>query len=200
MSSPARPNSREPRHGLDPHGFLLLLTISGSLASLPCTAYGKGTPPPDSLGLGSISCPGHGSWGLLMGEASADTLTVAPKDAFQAAIDALQQDSWQVFLADSSTGQIVTCWKPLNHFLVRLFAGRVEARCFADVQPLGDQGSTVTFRGALSTKHSLEGNPILPFAKRSYREAAWSWHNDMRLALGLEPMRRGDRKDRDKAR
>jgi len=101
---------------------------------------------------------------------------------------------------DPSTGQIVTCWKPLHHFLVRLFAGRVEARCFADVEPLGDQGSTVTFRGALSTKHSLEGNPILPFAKRTYREAAFNWHNDMRLALGLEPMKRDDGKGGDKAR
>lgn len=184
---------------MGPRSVAVALTLLGSLVSLPCTGYAKGTPP-DSLGLGSIPCAGHGAWGLLMGEASADTLTVAPKNAFQAAIEALRQDSWQVFLADSSTGQIVTCWKPLHHFLVRLFAGRVEARCFADVEPLGDQGSTVTFRGALSTKHSLEGNPILPFAKRTYREAALNWHNDMRLALGLEPMKRDDGKGGDKTR
>ena len=58
----------------------------------------------------------------------------------------------------------------------------------------------MTFRGALSTKHALEGNPILPFAKRTYREAAFNWHNDMRLALGLEPMKRDDGKGGDKAR
>jgi len=168
-------------------GLLAAATLMPYLV-FPPAAAAKSSTPPDTFALRPTPTIGRSAWTLFLGAASADTLRAPAGFAFRAAVEALREDSWGIAIADPSAGRIVTRWKPLRHLLVRLFAGRVDARCFVDVAPLGAYTSIVTFQGALATKHSLEGNPILPFAKKTYRKEAGNWHNEVRLKVGLEPL------------
>ena len=162
------------------------LFIVAALLALPVPAAAKEfVLPPDSLGLKPASKPGRGAWNLFLGDASPDTLRATRRRAYRAVIETLEGDSWKIQFADSSMGRVVTCWKPLHHILVRLFAGKVLARCFVNVASLGNDGSIVTMQGGLATRHPLEGNPILPFALKSYRKEAKKWHGEVRENIGL---------------
>lgn len=164
---------------------------------LPGAAAAKSSAPPDTLGLHPVPTIGRGAWVLFIGDASADTLRAPARFVFRAAVQALEEDSWGLSVSNPAAGRIVTHWKPLRHLLVRLFAGTVNARCYVNVAPFGVYGSIVTFQGALATKHSLEENPILPFAIKTYRKESRSWHNEVRQRVGLAPI---DWKSRGKAK
>ena len=177
-------------------GFLAAATLMPFLV-LPPAAAAKSSAPPDTFALRPVSPIGRGAWTLFLGEASADTIRAPAGFVYRAAIQALQEDSWTISISNRSAGRIVTHWKPLRHLMVRLFAGTVDARCYVDVAPLGAYTTIVTFQGALATRHSLEENPILPFAIRTYGKEAGKWHNEVRQKVGLEPL---DRKPRSGAK
>jgi len=182
MKTDRRPDARIHLGG----SLFLAATLVAPLA-LPAPAAAKSAVLPDTLAVSPARSGPRGSWWIFTGEPSADTLQVPVRAAFRSAFEALGEDSWVFHVADASAGRIVTRWKPLRHILVRLFAGRVDARCYVWVAPLGARGSIVTFQGALATKHSLEGNPILPFAKKTYRKESGDWHDEVRNKVGLEP-------------
>ncbi len=128
---------------------------------------------------GPSAVDGIGGWKLFMGESNTDTLQASRQDVFAAAEQALESDGWRVQLSDTTTGRIVTYWKPLHHILVRLFAGGVRARCFVAVSTIGTR-SSVAFQAGLASKHTLEGNPMLALARHAYRSAARDWHSEVR--------------------
>ena len=117
------------------------------------------------------------------GEVSADTLDAARSRVMSAAIAALEDDEWRIKYTNPATGRIVTHWKPMKHFLARIFMSGVRARCVVDVTALGPDRSRLAIRGGLAADSDLANNPGLPAARRAYVAAAQKYHQDVREKL-----------------
>ena len=94
-----------------------------------------------------------------------------------------ESEDWRIEWKDPSDGVIVTAWKPIRHFLVRTFVGKIEARCAVTIRPLGPDRTLVVFQAAIASRKSLENNRALGLAKRSGQKASRKWQEKLRADL-----------------
>ena len=163
-------------------GFILPIFL---LAGFPMhAAHAKDGPPgPDGLPLADPKHP----WKFLAGTPRVDTLPYAPRDIIPVARRQFEHDHWEIYSIDPGRGVIVTRWKPMNHILLRLFMGKVRARCTVKLQSLGTTRTRMVFQGDLASHRDLEGNPMLGSAKRAYVKAASHYQSEVRTYLNTHP-------------
>ena len=94
-----------------------------------------------------------------------------------------EADHWHIEKKDLRNGTIVTSWKPIQHALVRLVAGKIEARCAATARPLEQGRTIVVFQAAIASRKSIAHNPAFGLAKGAYRKASRNWQKKLRADL-----------------
>jgi len=94
-----------------------------------------------------------------------------------------EADRWRVQKRDPRNGVVVTAWKPIQHALVRLIAGKIEARCAVTVRPLEPGRTVVVFQAAISSRKNIEHNPAFGLAKGAYQKASRNWQKKLRADL-----------------
>jgi hypothetical protein len=122
-------------------------------------------------------------WNVILAEPCTDTLTVPWRTVFPAAERTFKADNWQIESKDPRNGAIVTTWKPIRHPLVRLFAGKIEARCAVNVTPLGPSRTLVVFQGGIASRDEIEHSPAMGFAKHAYQKASRRWQEKLRADI-----------------
>lgn len=122
-------------------------------------------------------------WNLLLGEARTDTLAAPPSSVLSAAVEALEDDDWVIEPYEQSKLAFATDWKMIHNAIFRVFAGGAVARCFVSVAPLETGYSVIRLQGGIASRHDLAQNPMLPFAKHSYRNALRKWALEVRQNL-----------------
>ena len=146
--------------------------------ALPGPALAKDGPPgPDGLPTASAKHP----WHFFRSEQHVDTLLFDLADVMPAARRQFEADEWVVFqvhVRDNDGGFVVTRWKQIHHPLIWLFMGKTMARCLVEISAAGAGRTGVAFRAELASHHKLEGNPMLPAAKKAYAKAARNWIRD----------------------
>ena len=162
--------------------YLIRLAVAGLLFSWTSLGFVSASwACPSTAG----SVPASATKRIFLTEACADTLDVPWREAFVAAKRALVHDEWQIQRADTSTGEIVTRWKKLDHAMARLLIGNVDARCRVNVTELGPQSTLVSFRANISSVKDLTAIPRFRVAQHAYRLAAEDWHTEVREYLDL---------------
>jgi len=120
---------------------------------------------------------------VVLAGANRDTLAYARRDIVPVAIAALESDGWTIQRTDTTSGRIVTHWKPLKHVLARLLLGQVMGRCVVDLVPQPDGRTLVTIQGGLASDQDLERNAAFGTAQAVYHSAAVKWLNEVRAGL-----------------
>jgi hypothetical protein len=152
-----------------------LLAITVLLVS----GCGRG-PKPSSTAAAIGTRPG---WNVILAEPSADTLPVPWREVIPAVKRTFKAEHWRVERKDPWDGTLVTRWKPIQHALVKVFAGKIEARCAVSVQPLESSRTLVTFQAGIASRKSLTHSPALGLAKRSSQKASRKWLEKLRADL-----------------
>jgi hypothetical protein len=148
-----------------------------ALASPPVLAK-DGPPGPDGLPVTSAKHP----WNRFLGEPHVDTLSFALHDVAPAARRQFEEDVWTVFtesVNDDRQAELVLRWKQMHHPLIWLFMGKTMARCSVKMDAVGPGRTRVVFWAELASHHKLEGNPMLPSAKKAYAKAYRKWKSDV---------------------
>jgi hypothetical protein len=122
-------------------------------------------------------------WKMLSSTPRADTLCFALSDIIPVAIQRFEIDRWEIFTLDGGQGQIVTRWKAMHHPLLRLFMGRVNARCTVRMRPLGANLTRLEFQADLASHHDLRGSPMFGAVTRAYAKAARNYVAEVRDSL-----------------
>ena len=161
---------------------LTSLLFAAAIA-LPGWALAKDGPPgPDGL----PTADAKHAWHFFQSEQHVDTLVFDLRDVAPAARRQFEADEWVVFqerVRDDDKGFVLTRWKQIHHPLIWLFMGKTMARCEVEMTRAGLSRTRVTFRAALASHHKLEGNPMLPAAKKAYAKAARNWYRDVTADL-----------------
>ena len=156
----------------------VILAVAGLVlvAGSPGQVLAKDGPPgPDGLPVASAKHP----WKPFVGDPRVDTLSFPIGDVVPAAARQLEADKWNIFIEELSRGFVVTKWKQIHHPLLWLFMGKTMARVTVEMRSIGPNLTQVVFRGDLASHRSLEGNPMLPAAKRAYGKAATNWRHEV---------------------
>lgn len=158
--------------------LLLTSLLFAAAFAFPRPALSKDGPPgPDGLPTADKKHP----WHFFVGEPSVDTLRFDMSEVVPAARRQFEADQWIVFeqhVRDGEAGFVLTRWKQIHHPLIWLFMGKTMARCKVDLSALGPGRTRVSFRAELGSHHKLEGNPVLPAARKAYAKAARNWFHD----------------------
>ena len=157
----------------------LISLLFAAAVALPGTALAKDGPPgPDGLPTADAKHP----WHFFVGEPYVDTLSFALRDVAPAAPRQFTVDRWIMFresFKDDIAGVVATKWKQIHHPLIWLFMGKTMARCVVEMKAVGPERTRVSFQAELASHHKLEGNPMLPAAKKAYAKAALNWNRDV---------------------
>ena len=158
---------------------LLASLLFAATLALPGWALAKDGPPgPDGLPTTDAK---HG-WHFFGSEQHVDTLFFDLREVTPAARRQFEADEWTVFqvhVRDDDIALVVTRWKQIHHPLIWLFMGKTMARCMVELSNAGVGRTRVSFRAELASHHKLEGNPMLPAAKKAYAKAARNWSRDV---------------------
>lgn len=157
--------------------FLFIAVLAAIPAALaPERALAKGGDVgPDGLPFTSAKHP----WKVFTGDPSVDVLPFSFSDVVPAASRQLKLDDWTIFIEQRDRGVVVTRWKQMHHPLIWLFMGKTMARVTVQMRPIGATRTQVIFRGDLASHRTIDGNPLLPAAKRAYAKAAFNWRHDV---------------------
>lgn len=134
---------------------------------------------PDGLPSGNPKHP----WKMFSGTPRADTLCFALSDIIPVALQRFEIDRWEIFTLDGDQGQIVTRWKAMRHPLLRLFMGRVNARCTVRMRPLGANLTRVEFQADLASHRDFESSSMFGAVSRAYAKAARNYVFEVRDSL-----------------
>jgi len=158
--------------------LLVAALLVAAAIALPGWALAKDGPPgPDGL---PVAPPKH-PWHFFGSEQHVDTLLFDFHDVVPASRRQFEADEWivfQVHVRDDDAASVVTRWKQIHHPLIWLFMGKTMARCLVELSAAGPGHTRVSFRAELASHHKLEGNPMLPAAKKAYAKAARNWIRD----------------------
>jgi len=149
-----------------------------------------GPPGPDGLPVAAAKHP----WHFFRSEPHVDTLFFELREVAPAAHRQFEADEWIIFqeeLTDNAVAVVVTRWKQIHHPLIWLFMGKTMARCIVELRAVGPGRTLASFRAELGSHHKLEGNPMLPAAKKAYAKAARNWYRDVNLDLNARQRARG---------
>ena len=120
---------------------------------------------------------------MTLAEPCADTLPVPWNDVMPAMERTFEADHWRIERKDMRNGTIVTSWKPIQHALVRLVAGKIEARCAATARPLEPERTVVVFQAGIASRKNITHNPAFGLAKGAYEKASRNWQKKLRADL-----------------
>jgi len=171
------------------------IRIASSLAILAAigTSCARGSRPPPNASLPPNTAAEIGArrgWYVILAEPCVDTLSSPWQEVVPAVKATLKADNWRIQRADPRKGAILTQWKRIRHPLVRLFAGKVEARCAVNIRTLGPARTLVIFQGGLASRRNLAGSSALGFAERAYRNASRDWQEELRAEVRRQHARR----------
>ncbi|HKW50103.1 MAG TPA: hypothetical protein VJQ53_00050 [Candidatus Eisenbacteria bacterium] len=122
-------------------------------------------------------------WSVTLAEPCADTLPVPRDDVLPAVERTFEADHWRIQKKDPRNGVVVTAWKPIQHVLVKLVAGKIEARCAVTVRPLERDRTIVVFQAGIASRKSIAHNPGFGMAKGAYQKASRNWQKKLRADL-----------------
>ena len=161
-----------------PRRLLVTSLLLAAAFAFPRPAPAKDGPTgPDGLPTADKKHP----WHFFVGEPSVDTLQFDLSEVAPAARRQFEADEWIVFqehVRADEAGFVLTRWKQIHHALIWIFMGKTMARCRVDMSALGPGRTLVSFRAELGSHHRLEGNPMLPAARKAYAKAARNWFKD----------------------
>jgi len=152
-----------------------LLAMSVALLS----GCGRGVGPPstaDEIGT-------RGGWNVVLAEPCADTLPVPRDVVMPGVVRTFEADHWRIEKKDLRNGTVVTYWKPIQHALVKLVAGKIEARCAVIARPLEPGRTVVVFQAGMASRKSIAHNPAMGLAKGAYQKASRNWQKKLRADL-----------------
>jgi len=152
-----------------------MVVAAFALAPGPALAKGGDAAGPDGLPFTSAKHP----WRFLPGDARVDTMPFRFQDMVPAASRQFEADNWTIFIEQPARGLVVTRWKQIHHPLIWLFMGKTMARVTVQMRPVGANRTQVVFHGDIASHRNLEGNPMLPAARRAYAKAAFNWRRDV---------------------
>ncbi len=122
-------------------------------------------------------------WTVTLAEPCADTIRAPWNDVMPAVGRTFEADHWRIEKKDLRNGVIVTSWKPIQHALVRLVVGKIEARCAVTARPLDPDRTVVVFQAGIASRKSIAQNPALGLAKSASQKASQNWQKKLRADL-----------------
>jgi len=160
---------------------LRILTLASFLAIVVAliSGCGRGAGPPST----AHEIGTRRGWNVTLAEPGADTLP-APQSVVMPAVErTFAAEQWRIQKKDPRNGVVVTGWKPIQHALVRLVAGKIEARCAVIVRPLNADRTIVVFQAGLASRKSIAHNPAFGLAKGASQKASRNWQEKLRADL-----------------
>ena len=122
-------------------------------------------------------------WNVFLAEPCSDTLSFPWREVVSAVEPTFRAEDWHIQRANRERGDFLTAWKPIRHALVRIFMGKIEARCAVSVRPLGSNRTLVVFQGGIASRRDIARSPALQSAKNTYRKACSDWQDKLRAEV-----------------
>ena len=165
-----------------PRTIIQSLLVASSLAgfsSIPGCGHNAGSSLPNT----AAQIGTRRGWNVFLAEPCSDTLPAPWREVIPAVKPTFQSEDWRVQRSNLEKGDFVTSWKPIRHILVRLFAGRIEARCAVSIRPIDPSRTLVVFQGGIASRRDIAHSPALRSAKNAYRKACRDWQGKLRAEV-----------------
>lgn len=127
-------------------------------------------------------------WHVYVNDAVVDTLDASFAETFTAGRWVLANTAWTLDHGDSSAGQLITRWKPINHPLVKLVSGSARVRVAVALKDAGRGRTEVRVLGGIATEAALEGGPVLPLARGAGEHECRGYVTKLRARLAAQKL------------
>jgi hypothetical protein len=125
-------------------------------------------------------------WHVYVGDAVVDTLAGSLEQVHSAGQWVLLSDHWTLGPPDANSSSLVTHWRPVQHPLVRLVAGRSCVRVAVAMKEVSPGRIEVRVLGGVASVADLSASPVLPLAQVAGQKECKGYVTELKARLADE--------------